>query len=183
MEKCKKKIKRGSEISWIVFVMILFAISLYIVEWSNIGSQSIGQYNNGYGTFDMKLYTVESVSNVLGEMQPEGFEVYIKYFIADYLFVLTFGTLQILLLNIVYKWIKGKEIRYLLWSVPVLRGACDIVENTLLLITLNLYPRLDERLIQISSKATWIKLLLIKIWAIMFIVGIIHRISRKRKKL
>ncbi|MDD3414652.1 MAG: hypothetical protein PHY47_11705 [Lachnospiraceae bacterium] len=163
-----------------VVIVILFAISLYVVEWSSIGSHAVGQYNNGYGTFDMKSYSVDIVTQVLNQMEPRGFVVYKKYFVADFFFVLTFGSLQIMLLNMVYKWNKNK-IKYILWTVPVLRGIFDIIENIMLLTVLNRFPIISERIIHISSIATGLKLLMIKIWTVIFIVGILWGIIKRRE--
>lgn len=183
MEEFKGKSKIRTTTIMLLIIILTFGVSLYLVEWSSIGSQSLGQYNNGYGTFDMKYYSKEIVSNVLKQMEPEGFVVYKKYFIADYFFILTFGTLQITLLTIVYRWINKKSVLYLICSIPVLRGVCDLVENTLLLIILNEYPKLNDNLIMTSSVATRTKLLMIKIWVIVLVGGIVGGIVKKHQKI
>lgn len=173
-----KKNNRRKNTIVLLTVFVIFASSLYLVEWSSIGATAVGQYNNGYGTFDMKSYSAETVSEVLQNMQPEGFHVYRQYFVADYFFVLTFGLLQILLLNSVYRWTK-QPIRKTLWIVPILRGICDVVENTLLLITLNSYPDIHAQLLEIASGATWLKLMLIRIWSVLFLAGLLVSIVRR----
>ena len=37
-------------------LFILFAISLYLVDYSKFGSGEVAKYNDGYGTVDMKAY-------------------------------------------------------------------------------------------------------------------------------
>lgn len=129
----------------------------------------------------MKSYSVDIVTRVLNQMEPKGVAVYKKYFAADFFFVLTFGSLQIMLLNMVYKWIKNKNLKYILWTVPVLRGIFDIIENIMLLTVLNQFPIISERIVYISSIATGLKLLMIKIWTVIFIVGILGAIIKKKR--
>ena len=57
----------------------------------------------------------------------------------------------------------------------------DIIENIMLLTVLNRFPIISERIIHISSIATGLKLLMIKIWAVIFIVGILWGIVKKRE--
>ena len=162
-------------------VVIAFVISLYLVEFSSIGSPAVRQYNNGYGTFDMKMYGVERVREVLSQMKPAGFEAYKNYYVVDYFFILTFATLQILLLNLAYSWNVKRKYAYFIWSIPILRGMFDVVENTLLLITLNEYPKINETMIRISSLATKTKLLLIQAWIVLLVCGMAGGIITKRK--
>jgi len=181
MKKTNENKHRLNVIGMTVLI-ILFALSLYIVEWSSIGSMAVGLYNNGYGTFDMKSYSPDIVRKVLSEMEPMGFDVYRKYFAADFFFVLTFGTLQTVLLSMAYRWVKNKKILYALCTVPVLRGAFDTVENILLLNALNQFPEINERAVNISAASTELKLLMIKIWAVIFIIGIVWGVIIRHKK-
>ncbi len=165
MEKSKQRI-------YTIILFAVFALSLYLVEWSGIGSSAVAKYNQGYGTFDMKSYSTEGVAEVLDRMEPQGFTVYRLYFVADYFFVLTFGLLQITLLYLTYQWTRP-GIRRLLYCVPILRGICDMIENTLLLWTLNHYPDINRQVIQAASAATNMKLALIRVWSVIFLVGIV----------
>lgn len=182
MDDDNDKTSNENSITRVLPIVIAFLTSLYLVEFSSIGSQAVRQYNNGYGTFDMKIYGVERVREILSHMPPAGFVAYKNYYVVDYFFILTFATLQILLLNLVFSWNIKKKHAYIIWSIPILRGLCDVVENTLLLITLNEYPKLNERMIQISSFATKTKILLIQVWIVILLGGIVGGIIVRRKK-
>lgn len=52
--------------NWLkIVIVITFLISLYLVESSPWGSESVALYNEGYGTFDMKIYDAETVYSIL----------------------------------------------------------------------------------------------------------------------
>lgn len=160
---------------------MLFAITLYWVEISPWSSTELAKFNNGYGTFDMKSYDVLTVYKVLDQMKPKGFTIYERYFIGDYLFILALGILQILILLHAFSWSKSRLLRLFIISIPVARGLCDIMENSLLLTVLLTYPQKHEHMVTISNKATFMKLHLITLWLLLFLFGfIVKRIKPLR---
>lgn len=166
-------IKRKYFKYFIIGTILLFAITLYWVELSPWSSTELAKYNNGYGTFDMKSYDVHTVYKVLDQMKPEGFIIYERYFIGDYLFILALGILQILILLRAFSWSKSRLLRLFIIFLPVARGLCDIMENSLLLNVLLTYPQKHEHVVTISSKATFMKLHLITLWLLLFLFGFI----------
>ena len=94
---------------FIIGTIILFIITLYLVNYSPWSSAEIAKYNNGYGTFDMKSYNSDIVYNVLDHMEYQGLEIYQKYFIGDYLFALVYVALQLILLVNAYNWFRFKK--------------------------------------------------------------------------
>ena len=168
--------------TWIpMLLIVLFGITLYLVEFSSYSSNELAKYNHGYGTFDMKAYDVEQVNQVLSNMEPKGFSVYRQYFVCDYLFILTFGALQLYLLYIAYAFIKSKKIKGLLYVIPVIRGIFDLVENTLLLIVLQRFPGDINSLVKVASLATQGKLWCIRIWCVVFLAGVVGLMYSRRK--
>ena len=73
-----------------VSITVLFLISLYFVEAGFCGGSVVAKYNNGFGTLDMKKYSLLSVRNVRSTMGQEGIMVYKLYYIMDYIFILFF---------------------------------------------------------------------------------------------
>lgn len=153
--------------------VLLFIITFYWVEFSPWSSTALQNYNNGYGTFDMKSYDANSVYMVLDQMSPKGFTIYENYLIGDFLFIIGFGGVQILLSLYVYKWAKAKWIRPIMIGVPVARGLFDIIENTLLFSVLLLYPMQHPIAVTIAGMATSIKLCMIGIWGGLLLLGIV----------
>ncbi|PHV69720.1 hypothetical protein CS063_14070 [Sporanaerobium hydrogeniformans] len=167
---------RKKYITW--GIILLFIITFYWVEFSPWSSTALQSYNNGYGTFDMKSYDVKSVYTVLGQMEPKGFIIYKKYFIGDFLFVIGFGGVQILLSLYAYKWTRAKWLRIIVIGVPTARGLFDIIENILLLSILLLYPVQHPMAVTIAGMATTMKLCMIGIWGGLFILGIVIKLGQ-----
>jgi len=66
-------------------------------------------------------------------------------------FVLIFSTFQILILNDVYSFRKSIISSVVLFSIPIFRGICDIIENIILLRIVCTYPRINETAISICN--------------------------------
>lgn len=68
---------------------------------------------------------------------------------------------------------------------PIARGVCDIIENTLLYITLCTFPNIDTFLVGVAGIFTSLKLWIIRLWLLEVLIGIvlkiIVKINRKRK--
>lgn len=176
-----------------IFAIVAFIITFYLVEFSSSSSRALETYNQGYGTFDMKLYNENMVTEVLETMQPEGFDLYRQYLIWDYLFLLAFGALQILIVKDIFGlWKKEEEknagfhqimkaMGLVTIAITVARGIFDLVENRLLFAILHDYPQLNSFSIHVSAIATKLKLLCIGIWLIMIVIGmVLRRIGRSR---
>lgn len=171
------------------FIIIGFLLTLYWVEASPWGSYAAAQCNGGYGTFDMKNYNVDSVTQILEGMTAEGYDIYYHYYMGDYLFIIFFGLLQAIILKGIYGKLKtgvifGKQMYLFAMGITVLRGVVDFMENTLLVITLRQYPQVHERMITTASMCTQIKLWCIRLWVLSVLLGIIMRmVLGIRKKL
>lgn len=174
-----------------VFIIVGFLCTLYWVEASPWGSQAIAQYNEGYGTFDMKVYDANSVEQVLGIMQQEGFRLSILYYIGDYLFILFFGGTQAMISqSLCGKWNKisymKKKVHQVSMGAVVVRGIADFIENTMLVLTLYKYPMVHRGMIMSASICTQVKLWCIKLWLISILLVIILKgteyIGRYRKE-
>lgn len=188
MIKChrmKNFIKGGIIIKrkyYIIGTILLFIITMYWVNFSPWSSAELAKYNDGYGTFDMKSYNSDIAYNVLDHMEPQGFAIYKKYFIGDYLFAFAFGALQIILLYHAFNWSKLKILLCLIPLIPVCRGLCDLIENTSLLYSLLTYPIRHESLINFAAIITSIKLVLIYAWYFLVILGYIMKALIRRKE-
>ena len=159
-----------------VIVTLLFLVSLYFVEAGFCGSGVVAEYNGGFGTVDMKSYNVETVQSALSPMSEEGISVYKLYYLMDFIFILFFGAFQIMLINDVFSFERSKFTTIIIFSVPVLRGICDMIENVILLWTLYTYPRINEWAISVSAKFTSAKLMSIKGWIVLIVIGLVWKI-------
>lgn len=168
---------KGKKVLWI-FVILGFILTLYMVEASSFGSSEVALHNEGYGTFDMKKYDTQVVKEVLEQADTECIHVYHKYYLADFLFILFFGLLQGMISNAVY---SGNKLIYrrIAVSIPIARGIFDVIENILLLVTINNYPEVNAGVIKVASIATQCKLWCIRIWVVLILVGLLYCIYRR----
>lgn len=181
MEREREKKQWNKRILWIITVLG-FVLTLYLVEGSSWGSMAVAACNDGYGTFDMKTYHTETVERILGSMDADNFGAYYKYYIVDFVFLLFFGTFQCLVMDGLYgklSFYQNKWCRVLILGVPILRGACDILENILLMYTIASYPQINAGIIETASAATWCKLLCIRIWSALLLLGIVLTIVQR----
>ncbi len=167
----------------LIWGIVIFAITLYLVNYSPWSSTSLRQYNGGYGTFDMKSYDADIVYKVLDVMKPEGFKVYNLYFIGDFLFIIGMGILQIRISAFVFiNFHKNILVKFGIW-LAIAKGIFDTVENTMILVVLNSYPSQMPMIVDIAKTATFLKLKVIILWYIIISVGIMIRIITWLRKL
>lgn len=159
-----------------VIVILLFIVSLYFVEAGFCGSSVVAKYNGGFGTVDMKHYDVKTIQNALSPMNEKGIAIYKLYYLMDFIFILFFGAFQIMLINDVFSFERSKFTTIIIFSVPILRGICDMIENVILLWTLYTYPRINELAISVSAKFTSAKLMSIKGWIVLIVIGLVWKI-------
>ena len=165
-----------------VIVTLLFLVSLYFVEAGFCGSGVVAEYNGGFGTVDMKSYNVETVQSALSPMSEEGISVYKLYYLMDFVFILFFGIFQLMVTNAVFSFKNSMPVKIIIFGVPVLRGICDIIENIILLTTLYTYPSINETAISVSAKFTMVKLMCVKVWVLIIIVGLIWKVVTRLRK-
>lgn len=156
-------------------IIVLFLLTLYWVEFSSWSSRALSAYNQGYGTFDMKRYDVSTVTEVLAVTSPMGITIYHRYLIGDYLFILAFGALQIMISYNVYKVFNKRPPLLFAIAVPVVRGVADFVENTMIECILLSNPNVSVWQIQCAMIATRIKLVCIAVWGILVVSGLLYR--------
>lgn len=165
-----------------IIIVVLFIVSLYFVEAGFCGSGVVAEYNNGFGTLDMKKYNVQSVYTALSPMSEEGLNVYRMYYVMDYIFIVFFGLLQVVVTLDIYSFSDNMILKRVFVAVPILRGLFDIVENTILLTTVNSFPSVNETAITISSYFTQAKLISIRVWIGIVLLGIVWRLIRRFKR-
>lgn len=172
--------KRNVVVGMILFV--LFAISLYFVDYSQYGSAEVAKYNEGYGTFDMKTYDSDTVQTVLSKMTTEGIQVYKNYYLVDGIFIIFFGLFQCFISLRTYSFIKGLSPKLFICFLPIMRGFCDIIENALIYRTISTFPNIDTSMIGIANVFTLIKLWTIRVWILEIMIGIVWSMIRKMMK-
>ena len=83
---------------------------------------------------------------------------------------------------IVYSFNENRLVKACIIGIPILRGLCDMIENTILLRTLFTFPKVNEIAIAIAAFFTQMKLWCIKGWGLLLCIGLIWRIILHFKK-
>lgn len=164
-----------------IICVIFFALIFYWVEFSSWGSHGVAKYNNGYGTFDMKQFTVDDVEHVLGEMEPEGFHAYYRYLIGDFLFILALGALQLYVTSRLKVANKSTMIYKGSVVIVLLRGLFDFIENCMLVYTLVSYPKINNTIVGMNGVVTQLKLTCIGLWIVSIVILGFMKIKAKRE--
>lgn len=172
----KSKQKSSRKWVYIIGIVLLFIISLYLVQFS---SEGVAKYNNGYGTFDMKPYNATTIYKVLNNMSTEGFSAVRIYYICDYLFVIAMGTLQVMLSFATFNSAKSKLPGMVLAGIAIARGIFDAIENALLFTIISDFPNQHNQLIKIASLSTKLKMCMIGLWVGLFVSGIVLKVLRR----
>ncbi len=179
--------KSSSRLFYSVVIIGLLA-AWYWVELSPVGSRALALCNGGYGTFDMKIYNVADVLNVLRMMTPEGFSISLRYYIGDFLLIVFFGLLQFKVTHDINNIDSSRCRRLRFLSITsmfaiVLRGLADILENTVILRSLFAFPQVSTTEIEIASVATKVKFALILLWVLLVLAGLLLRfVCRKENE-
>jgi hypothetical protein len=162
-----------------IAVFALFIFLLIFIERGPWSSAAVAKYNHGYGTFDMKTYTPDTVYQVLDQMEAVGFDIYKKYLIGDNLFTVIFCILQLLLQSYAFLWSKSKLLHRTLYLIPMARMLLDLTENIALHHILQKYPQRLDSLINFSSIVTKTKLNLVGLWFPILMIGFIILVAKK----
>ena len=162
-----------------IVVFALFIFILMFIERGPWSSAAVAKCNYGYGTFDMKSYTPDTVYQVLDQMEVVGFDIYKKYLIGDSLFTVIFCILQLLLQSYAFQWSKSKLLHRTLFLIPMARMLLDLTENIALHHILQEYPQRLDSLVNFSSIVTKAKLNLVGLWFPLLMIGVIILISKK----
>lgn len=165
-----------------ILVVILFGISLYWIGFSVWGCRAVAEYNKGYGVFGMHFYTVESVAYVLFFMKPEGYEAYYQYLMGDTLFIASLAALQVMLANIAFSKRTKDGMYKLLILFTVLRGICDLVENTCIYYVLKTFPEFKEISVNVASIATLGKYISLAPWLVLILSAFLKKWSLARRR-
>lgn len=163
-------------------IILFFFSMLFLVESSFCGSQHVAQFNNGYGTFDMKRYNAQIIYDVLSNAEPEYFRSIKIYYVLDYIFCIAFFAFQAMVSSNIFNNCKTFKVRYVHIGIALARGITDAIENTLLLFVILQYPMMHDESINIASYFTMIKMLLIGLWVAITIGGKVFEIISKRSK-
>ena len=147
---------------------ILFFLCLFLMYATNIGIRGIRKYDSSFRSPDMKFhYNAETISQAFDRLGENGKNLYRNYIILDFAFIACFLVVMITITNLLF--LPG-SIRTVLFTICVLRSLFDIIENSLLLLTLKNHPIIDKPFISICSCFTSLKFIMLYLWILALIV-------------
>ena len=116
-------------------------------------------------------YSAADVESVLGSLGSDGRSLYVRALLVDFVFVLTFAAgLGLPLAYLLPRATERVPVRALALA-PVVAGACDYVENLVLLYSISTYPEMPGAAISIASVFTSVKVLLLPLSMLLLLVA------------
>lgn len=134
---------------------------------TNHGIPGIQKYDPKFRLLDMRFrYNSEILYNTFEKIGIEGMKAYRNYLLLDFCFIVCF---LIVMIAITLKVTPNNVFRHMILGFAISRAIFDIIENTLLIILLNMYPSQSTILADFCSWVTTLKFIVLYLW----IVGII----------
>lgn len=116
-------------------------------------------------------YSPAEVESVLGSLGAEGRSLYVRALLVDFLFVIAFAAgLGLPLAYLLPRATERVPVRALALA-PVVAGACDYVENLVLLYSISTYPDVSGALVAVASVFTSLKVLLLPVSMLVLLVA------------
>lgn len=132
-----------------------FFICIFIMYVSPYGIKAIRQYDEGFKLLDMRLrYNATALYDTFEKIGKMGREAYNKFLILDYIFITCF---LIVMIIIAIKFANNTGVQYILVILASLRALFDILENSLLIYLMKIYPEKNNLLASICSWITTLK--------------------------
>lgn len=144
--------RRNSVVSFVVFVVMLLLIQMvgYRPEVTAMASGTLPEV--------AFFYSAADVSAVLESLGSEGRSLYTRALLVDFVFVLTFAAgLGLPLAYLLSQLTESVPARALALA-PAVAGACDCVENVVLLYAISTFPEMPGAAITVASVFTAVKL-------------------------
>lgn len=150
----------------IIFGIIGFFVCLFVMYRTNHGIPGIQKYDPNFMLLDMRFrYNSNSLYNTFDNIGKDGIKAYKNYLLLDFCFIACF---LIVMIAITSKVTTNIVIRNVLIGFAILRAILDVLENTILIILLNMYPDESTFMADFCSWATTLKFISLYLW----IVGI-----------
>lgn len=143
----------------------LILIIMYTTSW---GIPGIRRYDAEFRLLDMRFrYNPDMVRTTFKAIGSAGRGIYSRYLVLDFAFIACFF---IVMSAITDALIMAPQLRQALSVFILLRALFDGLENTILMILLNRYPRINITLASLCSWATTLKFIMLFIW-LLFIIS------------
>ena len=167
-------------------LLILAAVSAYLLYFTANGLPAIMEGTSGYGSFDLRFsYSSDALLTIISHFKGDRLAAYTNYFTYDFIFAglrtlflvffpLTFNTLS----NKHYLWFRA-----CMFSA-VFSCVFDVLENVILLDIVRTFPGFTGAQASLASGCTTIKWVFFGLWILTGIVFMIltlityHKISK-----
>lgn len=162
-----------------ILALVMFIITLCLVEFSSFSENAIALTNGGYGVLDMKIYN----SNTFIEMMKSSnnISIYWKYYLLDSIFTVAF-------LNFMIQMVSGFEgpvigkIKNISFIMAAIRALLDFTENGIMLNQIYSFPNVNNGLINACNIITRMKFSFMRGWILCFFTIIIIQGVQKRNE-
>lgn len=150
----------------VIFGVIGFFICLFIMYRTDHGIPGIQKYDSEFRLLDMRFrYTGKDLYNTFERILEEGRKAYKNYLLLDFCFIACF---LIVMIAISQKVVTDRYsgLIYILIGLAITRALFDVIENTILIILLNMYSKQNIVVANICSWATTFKFLALYLWLV-----------------
>lgn len=174
-------IERVAKLRWVIVFLVLFIISLSLINGDIIGVKKLKEITGGVGILDLESsYTPEYAYDILELQGERGREFYRNLLIyQDFIFPVIYTVFWIILIIYLYsKWLNNRKLLASIVIVPLIGGICDLTENILILNMLSAYPEKLYKLAYYSNIFTNIKNISILMSVVLTIISMIVLVSK-----
>lgn len=150
------QLRKFSNKRYIIPILIILLIILGVMQ---VFTFELKRSNEGSKSLDMRYsgYSQIQVNDMIVRIGSEGRNLYRRILIIDFGFIVVYSVLQSLLLTRLMDKANLYPDLKILNLLPYLRGGLDIVENSLLLTIINVFPKVNLSMISFSSTVTVLK--------------------------
>ncbi|MBN1775774.1 MAG: hypothetical protein JW817_04845 [Clostridiales bacterium] len=158
MDGISGKIEQLAVRKYVIPLVILLFLILSVMQVGPYSIEKLSEASGGIGMLDMKFgYSEILVNRMMENLGDAGRQLYMKLLCIDFLFVIVFMLLQVILISVLLPAAGTGSSRGMLMFLPLLRSAFDILENSLLLAILTRYTSHNAALIWAASLMTMLK--------------------------
>lgn len=162
------KVEQLAVRKYVIPLVIFLFLILSVMQVGPYSIEKLSEASGGIGMLDMKFgYSEILVNRMMENLGDVGRQLYMKLLCIDFLFVIVFMLLQVILISVLLPAAGTGASRRMLMLLPFVRSAFDILENSLLLVILTSYPSRHAALIWSASLMTILK------WIVFFVIIVV----------
>ena len=157
-----------------IFGIIGFFISLFIMYRTEHGIPGIKKYDSDFRLLDMRFrYNSKILYNTLERIGTNGMKLYRNFLFLDFFFIACF---LIVMIFITQKVTEINIIIFTLSGFAISRSIFDVLENISLITLIKMYPSKNNVIANFCSWATTLKFISLYLWLAGILISFILKL-------